>query len=75
MREPDFLKYLLVRAREPASFWRENAIAVVTLLRGLARMRWWRQVIKCWKFSHFARKRAKPPSRKITVLTFLVKKE
>ena len=29
--------------REPASFWRENAIAVVILLRVLmARMSWWR---------------------------------
>ena len=28
----------LVRAREPALFWRENVLAVVTLLRVLARL-------------------------------------
>ena len=41
--------------REPASFWQENVIAVVILLRVLARMSWWwKQVIKCQKFYHFA---------------------
>ena len=41
--------------REPASFWQENVIAVVILLRVLARMSWWwKQVIKCKKFYHFA---------------------
>ena len=33
-----FSQYLVVREREPASFWREHVIAVVTLLRGLAKM-------------------------------------
>ena len=32
-----FSQYQLVRAREPASFWRENVVAVVNLLRVLAR--------------------------------------
>ena len=40
---------------EPASFWRENVIAVVILLRVLARTSKWReQVIKCKKFYHSA---------------------
>ena len=35
--------------------WRENEIAVVTLLRVLARMSWWwKQVVKCKKFYHLA---------------------
>ena len=39
-------------AREPASFWRENVVAVVILKGVLARMSKWRkQVIKCYKFS------------------------
>jgi len=42
-----------LRVREPASFWRENMIAVVILLRVLARM-WRKQVIKCKNFYHFA---------------------
>ena len=33
-----FSLYYVVRAREPASFWRENMLAVVTLLRVLARL-------------------------------------
>ena len=33
-----FSQYLVVLLREPASFWRENVIAVVILLRVLARM-------------------------------------
>ena len=45
-----------MRTREPASFWRENAIALVNVLRVLAKMAQWRtQVIKCWwTFYHFA---------------------
>ena len=43
-----FLIVSIVLAREPASFWRENVVAVVILLRVLARMSKWRkQVIKC----------------------------
>ena len=43
-----FSQYYVVRARKPASFWRENVAAIVTLLRVLARMSKWRkQVIKC----------------------------
>ena len=41
--------------REPASFWRENLIAAVILLRASARMsKWQEQVFKCKKFYHFA---------------------
>ena len=41
--------------REPASFWRENVIAVVIVLKVLARMSYWRpQVFKCKKVYHFA---------------------
>ena len=40
--------------RFSVSFWRENLVAVVTVLRVLARMSKWRkQVIKCEKFYHF----------------------
>ena len=43
-----FSQYYVVRARKPASFWRENVVAVVILLRVLARMSKWRkQDIKC----------------------------
>ena len=43
-----FPRYLAGHAREPASFWRENVVAVFTLPRVLARMsRRWKQVIKC----------------------------
>ena len=60
-------------ARELASFWRENVVAVVTLLRVLARMSNWRKQ-DIWKFYHLAIGRGrKPPSLKITVLTFPVK--
>ena len=49
------IEYQVVHAREPTSVWRENVIAVVILLRVIARMSWWReQVIKCKKFYHFA---------------------
>ena len=44
-RERDFLN---MQAREPASFCRENVVAIVILLRVFARMSWWRkQDIKC----------------------------
>ena len=33
-----FSQYLVVHAREPSSFWRENVVAVVSLLRVSARM-------------------------------------
>ena len=33
-----FSQYQVVHAREPASFWRENVVAVVILLQVLARM-------------------------------------
>ena len=43
-----FSQYWVLLRREPASFWRENVVAVVNLLRVLARMSKWRkQVIKC----------------------------
>ena len=42
-------------AREPASFWQENVIVVVILLRVFARMSWWRKrAIKCLSFCDFA---------------------
>ena len=41
-------RFFSLHAREPASFWRENEIAVVILQQGLARMSQWReQVIFC----------------------------
>ena len=40
-----------VLAREPASFWRENVVAVVILLRILARMsKWGKRVINVGSF-------------------------
>ena len=59
---------------EPASFWRENRIADVILLRVLAK-----NVVVAEKsyqmlLSLCDPERAKAPSLKITVLTFLVKK-
>ena len=53
-----FSQYQVVRARESASFWRENVIAVVILLQVWFQrdlLSWWRtQVIKCKKFYHSA---------------------
>ena len=47
-RVRDFFKYLVMLARKPGPFWRENVLAVVTLLRVFARMSKWRkQFIKC----------------------------
>ena len=45
-------KYLvMLKQYEPMSFWRENVIAIVILLRVLARMPWWReQVINFFNF-------------------------
>ena len=43
----------IVHACEPASFWRENVIAVVILQLVLARMSWREQVIKYEKFYLF----------------------
>ena len=41
-------QFQVVRTREPTSFWRENLVAVVSLLRVLARKSLWqKQVIKC----------------------------
>lgn len=37
-RGRDFVQYKEVRVRETTSFWQENAIGVVILLRILARM-------------------------------------
>ena len=46
-----FSQSWVLLTREPASFWRENVIAVVILLRVLARMSsWWEQVFKCKTF-------------------------
>ena len=63
-RSTTFSQYRVLLTREPASFWRENVIAVVILLRVLARMSQWReQVIKCEKFFHFAIGRGRNKSR------------
>ena len=43
-----------MRAREPAPFWRENLVAVITLLRVLVAEASYRLLIKYWKFCHFA---------------------
>ena len=42
-RVRDFFQYLVMLARKPGPFWRENVLAVVTLLRSLARMSKWRK--------------------------------
>ena len=52
----------VARAREPASFWRENVTAVVILLRVLAK-----NVV----VPFCDQERAQPPSINIKVLTFL----
>ena len=56
----------VLRAREPTSFWRENVIAVVILLRVLARISQLReQFIKFQKFNHYATgKRLNPLQQK-----------
>ena len=64
----------MVLAREPASFWRENVVAVVILLRVLARgslAGTGYQMLEVLAFCN--RERAQPPSITITVLTFQVK--
>ena len=61
-----------MRAREPASFWRENVIAVDILLRALARMSTsYQRLVLFISFSD--RERAYLVSTQITLLT-LVKK-
>ena len=61
-----------MRAREPTSFWRENVVAVLTLLRVLAIMsKWGKRVFKCWKFYHL--RSGERLTSKLTALTFLVK--
>ena len=62
-------QYWVVLAREPASFWRENVVAVVILLRVLARMSWWQEQVQ----SFCDRERAKLSPIKIIALTFQVK--
>ena len=43
-----FSQYYIVLVQEAASFWRENVVAVVNLLRVLAQMSCWqKQDIKC----------------------------
>ena len=64
-----------MQAREPASFWRENVVAFVTLLRVLARMSKLAEtsyeMLEVLSFCD--QERMQPPSLKITVRTFLVK--
>ena len=66
-------------AREAGSFWRENVVALVILLRVLARVResvvvagTSYQMLEVLAFCNL--ERAEPPSITIRVLTFLVKK-
>ena len=66
-------------AREAGSFWRENVVAFVILLRVLARVResvvvpgTSYQMLEVLAFCNL--ERAEPPSITIRVLTFLVKK-
>ena len=66
-------------ASEAASFWRENVVAFVILLRVLARVResvvvagTSYQMLEVLAFCNL--ERAEPPSITIRVLTFLVKK-
>lgn len=65
-----------MRVREPGLFWRENMIAVIILLRDLAtqRMSWSDGSYRLEVLSFCDRERPEPPSIKIAVLTFLVKK-
>ena len=65
--------------REAGSFWRENVVAFVILLRVLARVResvvvagTSYQMLEVLAFCNL--ERAEPPSITIRVLTFLVKK-
>ena len=75
-------------ARQLTSFWRENVVAVASLLRVLARISLWRkqvigyhlqmnadprhQILGILSFSD--RERTLPPSTEISVLTFVVRK-
>ena len=66
-------------AREAGSFWRENVVVFVILLRVLARVResvvvpgTSYQMLEVLAFCNL--ERAEPPSITIRVLTFLVKK-
>ena len=66
-------------ASEAGSFWRENVVAFVILLRVLARVResvvvagTSYQMLEVLAFCNL--ERARPPSITIRVLTFLVKK-
>ena len=45
-----FSQYSVVLAREPASFWRENLVAVVSLLRDLAKMLLKKSYISCYHY-------------------------
>ena len=49
LRVRDFLSTKVVLASEPASFWRENVIAIVILTTGFSKnvvLYWWKQVMK-----------------------------
>ena len=59
------------RGREPTSFWWENKVAAVSLLRVLARKTSY-QMLEILPFSD--REKTLPPSTEINVLTFVVKK-
>ena len=68
--------FSLVRAREPASFWREKVIAVVILPRALARMPISGNKLSVVKSLIILQSwEGKLPSMKITMLMFVVKKK
>ena len=62
--------------REPTSFWRENVVAVVSLLRSFSEnvvvAKTSYQMLGILSFSD--RERALPPTTEISVLTLVVKK-
>ena len=60
------------RGREPTSFWWENKVAAVSLLRVLARKTSY-QMLEILPFGD--REKALPPSTEINVLTFVLKKQ
>ena len=66
-----FSQYQVGVAREPASFWLENVVAVVTLLRVLARMSKWRkQVVSVRSFIILRSREGVPSFTKVNSANF-----